>query len=405
MASRPLALLAAAVLALTPAPGRAADAAAAAAAVPPAAVSDPAGLPAITVATVVPRLLRDRVIASGLIGPVEEVHVQPQIEGQAIEALLADVGDRVQAGQVLARLSSSALDLRMSQLRASQAAAEAGIAQAEAGLVEARATADEAVRVRDRTRRLFEQGSATQAAADQAAAQATSALARVAVAEQALAAARAQAAVIEAQIADVELNLQRTLVSAPVAGQITGRNAVLGAIASAAGQPMFVIVRDGLLELRADVAEQDILRLAPGQPARLTVVGQPVAVGGQVRLVEPAVDPLTRLGRARIRIDDAAPVRSGLFAEAEILVAERTALALPVTAVASTGPGRGTVLRVDAEGRVARVDVETGIRDDGLIEIVSGLDAGDRVVARAGAFVRPGDRINPVPADALAAAD
>ncbi len=69
------------------------------------------------------------------------------------------------------------------------------------------------------------------------------------------------------------------------------------------------------------------------------------------------------------------------------------------------GPGRGSVLRVDAEGRVARVEVETGIHDDGLIEIVSGLDAGDRVVSRAGAFVRPGDRINPVPADPLAAAD
>jgi HlyD family secretion protein len=393
MSLRPFALFAAAALALAPAAGPAADARAAAAA---SASGEAVQLPAVTVVTAAPARLRDRVLASGLIGPVEEVHVQPQIEGQAIEALLADVGDRVQAGQVLARLSSAALDLQMSQLGASRAAAGAGIAQAEAALVEARAAADEAVRVRDRTQQLRAQGAATQAAADQAAAQATAAEARVAVAEQALAAAKAQAAVIDAQIADVELNLRRTLVSAPVAGEITARNAVLGAIASAAGPPMFVITRDGLLELRADVAEADVLRLAAGQPARLTVVGRTAPVAGQVRLVEPAVDPLTRLGRVRIRIDDPAEVRAGLFAEAEILVAERVALALPVTAVASTGPGRGAVHRVDDTGLVTRVEVETGIRDGGLIEIVAGLSEGDRVVARAGAFVRPGDRINPV---------
>jgi HlyD family secretion protein len=81
-----------------------------------------------------------------------------------------------------------------------------------------------------------------------------------------------------------------------------------------------------------------------------------------------------------------------MFGEAEITVAERAGPAVPVTAVASDG----SVLRVD-EGVVHRVTVTAGIRDGALVEIREGLGAGDMLVARAGAFVREGDRINPVP--------
>ncbi|WP_343081615.1 efflux RND transporter periplasmic adaptor subunit [Ostreiculturibacter nitratireducens] len=361
-------------------------------------VSAPAAaLPAITVSTVERAVLRDRVLASGLIGPVERISVQPRIEGQAIEELFVEVGDTVAAGEVLARLSETALTLRKSQLTAQRAGAEAAIAQAEAQLVEAEAAADEAIRVRDRTLALQAQGTASQAAADQAAAAATSAVARVTVARQGRAAAEAQLALAEAQIADVELQLQRTQVTAPVAGEVVERNATVGAIASAAGQPMFVIIRDGLLELRADIAEQDVLRLAPGQTALMRLVGSAEPLPGTVRLVEPTVDPATRLGRVRISIEDTDKVRSGMFAEAEILVDESDSIAVPVSAVGRDG-GIESALRV-TDGQVARVPVETGIRDGGMVEITSGLDEGDLVVTRAGAFVRDGDRINPVPAN------
>lgn len=360
----------------------------------------PVALPAITVSTVGQAVLRDRVLASGLIGPVERISVQPRIEGQAIEELFVDIGDRVEAGQAMARLSETALILRKSQIEAQRAGAQAAIAQAEAQLVEASAAADEAVRVRDRTEALRAQGASTQAAADQVAAAATSATARVTVARQGLVAAQAQLALAEAQIADVELQLQRTQVTAPVAGDVVERNATVGAIASAGGAPMFVVIRDGLLELRADVAEQDILRLAKGQKVALRLVGLADTLSGTVHLVEPTLDDATRLGRVRISVDEADRVRSGMFAEAEILVAERQALAVPVSAVGNDADG-DSVLRV-TDGRVARVAVVTGIRDGGLVEIASGLAEGDVIVTRAGAFVRDGDRINPVAAGAAA---
>jgi HlyD family secretion protein len=361
----------------------------------------PAALPAITVSTVGMAKLSDRVIASGLVAAVEEVQVAPLVEGQPLDQLLVDVGDMVTEGQVLAILSKTTLDLQMTEATASLAAARSTIAQAEAQLIEAQAASDEARRVADRTAKLREQGTAPQAQADTARANAVSANARVMVATQGLEAARAQLALAEARLENVALNLSRTEVKAPVAGKIVARNAKIGAIATAAGQPMFVITRDAALELRADVAETDLLRIAPGQKAQLRAVGMAEELTGTVRLVEPAIDPVTRLGRARITVDTASDLlRTGMFVEAEILAAETEALAIPVTAIGSSAEG-STVMRV-VDGVVERVAVRTGIRDGGMVEITEGLSQGDTVVTKAGAFVRAGDRINPVPAPAAA---
>ncbi|NJM84015.1 MAG: efflux RND transporter periplasmic adaptor subunit [Tabrizicola sp.] len=351
-------------------------------------------LPAITVSTVSEQLMHDRVIASGLVGPVEEVQVQPLIEGQPLDNLLVEVGDLVTEGEVLAVLSKTTLELQKSEAAASLASAKATIAQAEAQLLEAEASAAEAQRVFDRTAKLKEQGSASQAATDTANANAVSATARVMVARQSLEAARAQLALSEAQLENVDLQLARTEVKAPVSGKVVERNARVGGIATAAGMAMFVIVRDGALELRADIAEADLLRLAEGQKANLRAVGIQGGLTGTVRLVEPSIDAATRLGRARITVDDPDRLRSGMFVEAEILVVERETLAVPVTAVGSDVNG-ATVMRVK-DGVVERVAVKTGIRDSGLVEILEGVAAGDLIVTKAGSFVRPGDKINPV---------
>lgn len=165
---RPLFL--ALALALAPMPLRAEDAAA------PEEI-----LPAISVAPAVLHPLADRILASGLVGPVEEVQVAPLIEGQPIETLLADVGDMVAEGQVLAVLSKSTLELQRAQVNAAHAAAAATVAQAEAQLIEAESASAEAARVAERTAKLREQGSASQAASDTAGANAVAATARVMV--------------------------------------------------------------------------------------------------------------------------------------------------------------------------------------------------------------------------------
>jgi HlyD family secretion protein len=142
------------------------------------------------------------------------------------------------------------------------------------------------------------------------------------------------------------------------------------------------------------VAEIDLIRLDAGQPASLRLVGSIASQTGKVRLVEPTVDATTRLGRVRVTIDDSSAVRSGMFAEAEVIAAEHDAIVVPVTALGATN-GQPTVMKV-ADGLVTRVPVTPGIRDGDIVEIIEGLVVGDTVVTRAGAFVRDGDRINPV---------
>jgi HlyD family secretion protein len=354
----------------------------------------PANLPAISVVAAETSRLTDRVIASGLIGAVETIFVQPQIEGQAIDEIMVDVGDDVVQGQLLARLSDTALQLQKSQLEASMASVQAQIAQAVAQITDAETARNEAMKQWDRTEKLLVNGNVSEAAADQVKAAATSADVRLTVARQGLLSAQAQLKVVEAQMADVDLRLLRTNVIAPVAGKLTAKNAMVGAIASGAGQPLFVIAREGRLELIADIAEIDILKLSPGEKAVMSVVGMAETITGTVRLVEPTLNTATRLGKVRIALDDSLAVREGMFAEADITVDERDALVIPVSAVGGSADAP-TVFKV-TDGKVIQTAVKTGIRDGGLIEIVEGLAKCDLVVAKAGAFVRDGDRVNPV---------
>jgi HlyD family secretion protein len=351
--------------------------------------------PAISVTTVAPVLLRHRVIVSGLVQPVEEVQVQPLIDGQAVESLLVDVGDWVEAGQALALLSGSTFDLQMSELRAQGASVEAAIAQAQASLIEAQTAATEAERVETRNIALREQGTISAAAAEQSEAAADAARARVRVAEQGIVSAEAQRELIAAQMASLELRRDRTEVRTPVTGLVVARNARVGAIASGMGEPMFTLVRDGALEMRAEVSEADLLRLSVGQTAIMASVGGTAPITGTVRMIAPTIDTATRLGDARISIETPDAVRQGMFLTAEILVTEAEQLAVPVTAVGASAQGT-TVMRV-TDGVVQRVPVVTGIREGGMIGIVSGIEPGDQIVTRAAAFVRDGDRINPVP--------
>lgn len=358
-------------------------------------------LPAIVVSAAETRTIIDRVIATGSVQAVEEVYVVPLVDGLSIRTLAADVGDRVEAEGTLATLNNDALLLQKSQTEASLAKANAALAQIKAQLVEAQANADEAVRVRDRAQKLVKSGSQSQAGADQAIAAADAALARLNSAEQAIAVSEADIKVAESQIDDIDLRLARTAVKSPVAGIVAARTAKIGAIASGAASPLFTVIRDGEIELKGDVSEDAILKLAASQKATVTLAGGAAKLSGTIRLVEPTLDPQTRLGRVYIRFDEPEKARSGMFASAEIVVEEKQGIVLPLSAI-TTADGK-TVARKVENGVVKLVTVETGIQDGQVIEIVSGLAAGDEVVAKAGAYVRDGDRINPVHAEQASA--
>ncbi|MFD1745751.1 efflux RND transporter periplasmic adaptor subunit [Rhizobium helianthi] len=354
-------------------------------------------LPAIMVTKVVERPLKDSIIASGTIRPVQEVFVQPLVDGLSIKSLRVDVGDRVKAGQVLAELNSDSLLLQKSQLEANKAKAEAGLAQFRAQVIEAQANADDAARQRDRTAALAKNGTVSTAQVEQTAATAQAALARLNAAKQAVNVGEADVKVVQTQIDDINLRLERTDVKAPLDGVISRRDAKVGAIASGAGQPLFNMIRDGEIELVADVPEGMIGRISQGMKASVTIAGTTKALAGTVRLVGPVVDQTTRLGAVHIVVDEDSGARPGMYASAEIIVEETRGLALPQSAV--TSDRKGSFARKVENNIVKQVAVETGIQDAGMVQILSGLSAGDEVVAKAGAFVRNGDHIRPVPVE------
>jgi len=351
-------------------------------------------LPAIVVTEVTTKPLVDRILATGTIQSVEEVYVQPLVEGLSIKELKADIGDKVEASQVLAILSTDSLEIQKSQLLANKAKIEAGRAQLASQIAEAQANADEAARQQRQAEDLSSKGFTAASKTEQLAAAAEAAAARLNTAKMALPSNDADMKVIDTQLADLELRLSRTEIKAPVSGIVSARNAKIGAIASGAGQPLFTVIRDGAVELKADVTEGDLFRVAVGQNVKIRVVGNKTVMAGKVRRIDPTVNAVSRLGTVAIAIDANEQARAGMFASAEIIVAEHTAPVLPITAVTSNKDG-SSVRKVE-NNQVKLVTVSTGIQDGDYIEITEGLKPGDSVVAKAGAYVRDGDRINPV---------
>ncbi|MGO4436601.1 efflux RND transporter periplasmic adaptor subunit [Rhizobium sp. RAF56] len=351
-------------------------------------------LPAIVVTQAVKRTLVDRVVATGTMKAVEEVYIQPQVEGLSIRTLNADVGDKVKADSTLATLNEDALVLQRSQMEATQAKAEATLAQLQAQLLETQANAEQAEQQRARAEAMVSRGTTSTSQLEQSNALAAVTRARVASAKQAIVVAEGDLKVVAAQIADIDLKLTRTGVKTPVDGTVAARNARVGAIAAGNNEPLFTIIRDSDIELVTDVSENDITRIEPGQKATISLSGSREKLTGAVRLVSPTVDPVTRLGAVHISIDDDAKARAGMYGTAEIVVRSSEAIALPLSAV-NSDEGGASARKV--EGDVVKfVKVETGIQDGAYVEIVGGLKAGDEVVAKAGAYVRDGDRITPV---------
>ncbi|KQO75992.1 hemolysin secretion protein D [Rhizobium sp. Leaf262] len=362
--------------------------------------NDRKNLPSIVVSEATKRDLVDRVVATGTIKPVDEIYVQPLVDGLSVEKLNVDVGEKVEAGASLAELSRDSLILQKSQLQANRAKAEASVAQSKAQVIEAQANYDDAVRQRDRAGRLGKSGSGSVSQVEQTAAAADVAQARLQASKQAVTVGEADVKVVDSQIDDIDLKLSRTSVKTPVSGVVSAKNARVGAIASGSGEPLFTVIKDNAIELVADLSETDIQSVKIGQKALITVAGGRNKIEGKVRLVSPTVDATTRLGSVHIVLPIDSPARAGMYGSAEVVIASANAVALPLSAVTSGRDG-STTRRVE-NGVVKQVKVEIGIQDGGYIEIKSGLSAGDVVVEKAGAFVRDGDKINPVPADAAA---
>ncbi len=208
--------------------------------------------PSITVTPVRRGEIVASVIVAGTLVARDEALVVPEVEGLAIVELNAEEGDRVEKGQVLARLNRSALDVSLRQNGAQLQRVNATIAQARAQIAEAEANRVQTANALGRAQTLRSEGITSADVLDQRVAAARGAEARLNVARETLASAEAELASTQAQRAEIELRIARSEIKAPTAGVVSRRGARLGAIASsAAAEPLFRIIADGAVELEA----------------------------------------------------------------------------------------------------------------------------------------------------------
>ena len=345
---------------------------------------------------------RETVLVSGSLVAREEILVAPEIEGLRVMELFADEGSSVKKGDVLARLVSEQLDAQIAQNDAAKARAIAAIAQAQSQIVQAKARAKEAVAQLERAEPLKKSGYLSGSTYDQRESAAGTAQAQIVAAEDGLKAAEAEKAQVEAQRRELDWRRSNTEVKAPADGVVSRRNARIGAMASSIADPIFRIIQNSEVELDAEIVETDLFKIKTGQNVRVSAPGGK-DVEGRVRLVSPEVDKTTRLGRVRVFLGAQPELKIGAFARGVVDTAQASGIALPASAVTFATDGPHVQL---VKGNVVeRRAVKTGLQSAGLLEIVEGVSLDDVVVARAGTFLRDGDKIRPVePADTVSEA-
>ncbi|MEZ5284437.1 MAG: efflux RND transporter periplasmic adaptor subunit [Vicinamibacterales bacterium] len=317
---------------------------------------------------------------SGTLAPRSRVPVKPRVPG-TIERILVDIGDPVRAGQTIATIDRREIDAQAD-------AATAAVAVAKASIESAEATLANAVLELDRAKVLYDGGALPRQRLD--------------AAETARRASAAQRDLATATLAQAEASLRRaqevqrdTTVSAPVNGFVVERNYDPGAIPG--DQPLVVVADLSQMKLEAGVSELEAGQLRIGQQARVQAQALPGRTfEGEVVAMAPEVDARNRHFQIEVRVpNDGRTLLSGMYATARILrAAESNAIVVPRDAI-GTRDGKRVVLKV-ANGTVSPVEVTEGLVDGARVQILTGLQAGDTVVADARRQIADGTAVRPI---------
>ncbi len=333
----------------------------------PASVERQAPPAALTVSVVEPRYLDwpDTIEANGTTAAWQEAVIGAETGSLRITELLVDVGSEVKRGQLLARLADATATADLRKQEAAVAQARANLEQAQADLKRSKLVADSGA---VSTQKLDEY-------------RITEAVDRAALASA------------EAELQNKRTALSQTRVVAVDDGIISSRSALLGNVVSA-GTELFRLIRQGRIEWQAEVDAQQLARIRANQSAQVTLPGGKV-IDGKVRLVSPTLS--TNTGRAIVYValggHDTQP---GMFASGVIELGTTRALTLPESALVARD-GRTDVYVLNPDGAsVSRRTVVAGRHRDGRCEILSGLEAGARVVGSGGGFLSDGSSVKVV---------
>ena len=323
-------------------------------------------IPTVTVVVPGQSQVGKTVTASGPLGARRDQPVGIAGQGGRVIRVLVDAGSWVRAGQVLA-----VIDRSVQAQQAAQQAAQIEAAKAQAAL--AQSDYDRALALQGRGFISKAEIDAKKAARD---------------------AANAQVRVAQAQLGATRAQIGQLNVVAPTAGLILARNVELGQIVSPGTGALFRLAENGQMEMRAQLAQQDLANVHVGMAAQVTPVGSTENVTGTVWQVAPVIDPQSRLGEVRIAVPYSPAMRPGGFAEAKITAGTTAAPLLPQSAVLSDEKGNYVYI-VNAKNVVERRDITIGTVNDAGVTVATGLSGNEAVVLSAGPFLNPGQKVNP----------
>lgn len=322
--------------------------------------------PAVTVVSPGRTTIEGTIQATGTLAARRELPVGVAGEGGRVISVPVDAGQWVRAGQVLA-----VVDRSVQIQQTANSAANIDVAKADAVLAQANL---------DRALKLVDRGFISKADVDRLTATRDAAVARVKV---------AQAQYGERNARNAQLNIL-----APAAGYVLERNVEPGQVISAGSGALFSIAKDGQFELLAQVSETDLSRLSVGAVAQLTPVGTDKTYSCQIWQLAPVIQEQTRQGTARCALPFAPGLRPGGFASAVINSGAVVAPMLPESAILNDDKG-SYVYIVGKGNKVERRAVKTGLVTETGIAVIEGLSGNEKVVARAGGFLNPGDEVRP----------
>lgn len=316
-----------------------------------------------------------------------------------VSEVLVEAGDRVEADVLLVRLADEEAVAALAQAEAAVAEAEAGLSRnqgvgrrlASQSLERARIDAEQAESDYTRQQSLFQAGVVTEAdlergrrERDATRSRRVSASIDVAASGASGSDARALAAALsgaQARLRSAEVALQRTQLRAPSAGVVLVRHVERGEVVRP-GDALITFAGDGPLEILVRPDESNLARLAVGQRALVSPDAFPDRrLNAEVARIAPSIDPSRGTVDVELTLEEEIDLRPEMTVTVEIQVGRaEEALVLPASLIRDLGSDSPWVL-VAREGSAQRSDIELGLEGDELIQILSGLDADDAVIA------------------------
>ncbi len=323
----------------------------------------------------------DLLEAVGTVRAAETSQLASQMMGNIVE-LRAHEGDRVRRGQVLAIIDDAQPRAAVDRATAAESAAEQEVSASDSDLTLAQSTLS-------RYQNLYEKKSVSPQEFDEVKARYQAALAH-------RDSARAGQAQAKAALAQARTSFSYTRILAPFDGVITEKKADPGTLASP-GLPIFTIEGLGHYRLEATVNENDLRYVQMGEPVPVIVDAlENAGLKGKVAQIVPAADPGSRSFLVKIELPADARLRSGLFGRAQFSRGKRPSLLIPQTAVVARGQLQGVYVLDPSEIANLRY-ITLGKTAGGEVEVLAGLQEGERLVANPGGLDLSGKRIEAQP--------